>query len=210
VRRAKQAGLDLAPAVLDGVDAYLAELSHWNARINLTAFRLGDDPTDEAVDRLVVEPLVAARFIPPSVREVIDVGSGGGSPAVPIKIARADLRLTMVEVKVRKSAFLRQVSRRLELKDTVVENVRVEELLTRPEMHGRFHAATARAVRLAPSLWQVLQSLLMPGGLVLHFTGAGRAPASMPPFQAQAVHTLLPQGSVLSVSQKLDGGRRFT
>lgn len=210
VRRARHAGLDLPPRVLDGVDEYLAELAHWNAKINLTAFRLGEDPTDEAVDRLIIEPILAAKFIPLTVVDLIDLGSGGGSPAVPLKIARPDLRLTMVEVKLRKTAFLRQLTRRLALRDTVVENLRVEELLTRPELHDRYHAATVRAVRLERPLWIALQSLLGPGGSVFHFTTRTRVQPVAPPFRAVSIHPLLSLGSVLAVATKSDRLDRST
>lgn len=201
IRRARHSGLDLADEVAAGVDAYLSELAKWNAKINLTAFRIGDDATDEAIDRLIVEPILAARHIPHDVVELIDLGSGGGSPAVPLKIARPEIRLTMVEVKLRKAAFLRQLTRRLLLHDTVVENLRVEELLSRPELHGRFHAATIRAVRLERPLWTALQSLLTPRGLVFHFTSRGRIEAAIPPFRQASIHPLSGD-SVLVVTEK--------
>lgn len=201
-RRARHAGIELTDDVLVGVDAYLTELAHWNAKINLTAFRLGEDSTDEAVDRLIIEPILAAKHIPRGVVDLIDLGSGGGSPAVPLKIARPELRLTMVEVKLRKAAFLRQLTRRLSLRETVVENLRVEELLTRPELHGSFHAATVRAVRLERSLWTALQSLLGPGGLVFHFTSRGRLQPVTPPFRSVSTHALLSSDSVLAVTEK--------
>lgn len=156
--------------------------------------------TDEAVDRLLIEPLIAERLMPASAAYLIDVGSGGGSPAVPITIARPALRLTMVEVKLRKSAFLRQLARKLPLPGTVVETVRIEELLARPELHGRFDVATVRAVRLEPSLWQVLQSLLGRVGLVMHFTSTSRVPDPPFPFLLRSTHPLGRHGSVLAIS----------
>lgn len=205
-RRARHVGLDLDSTTVTQLEGYLAELSRWNSKINLTAFRLGDDPTEDAIDRLVLEPALAAKHLPPNQIDVIDLGSGGGSPAVPMKIVRPDLRLTMVEVKVRKCAFLRQLVRRLALEDTCVENLRVEELLARPELHDRFYAATVRAVRLENPIWRPLISLLRNGGLVLHFTTFGRVQPPPPPFRFVATHALL-EDSVVAVSEKVSAGR---
>ena len=135
VRRAKAVGLDLPETVLAGLEAYFAELARWNRKINLTALALDGDGSDEAVDRFLIEPAVASKYIPASAKSLLDIGSGGGSPAVPIKLCRPDLALTMVEVKVRKSVFLRQVSRLLGLDRTQVETSRFEELLARPDLH---------------------------------------------------------------------------
>ena len=120
-RRARNVGIDLTPSLVDGLETYFLELARWNRKINLTAFQLDDDGSDEAVDRLLIEPVAAARHIPGNAKSLLDIGSGGGSPAVPMKLARPDLSLTMVEVKVRKSVFLRQVARLLQLTKTEVE-----------------------------------------------------------------------------------------
>ena len=91
--------------MLEPLEAYFQLLTQWNAKINLTALPL-DPPTDETFDRLLVEPLAASKQIPTHTPSVwFDLGSGGGSPAIPLKIARPALRLTMIESKERKSAF---------------------------------------------------------------------------------------------------------
>ena len=81
-RRAQHAGESVAAAVQQQFEEYFGLLTHWNAKINLTALPLGS-PTDETFDRLLVEPLVAAKYIPDSARLWLDLGTGGGSPAIP-------------------------------------------------------------------------------------------------------------------------------
>ena len=68
---------------------------------------------DETFDRLLIEPLIASRYLPSTDCSVIDVGSGGGSPAIPLKLAMPGISLRMVESKTRKAAFLREAVRRL-------------------------------------------------------------------------------------------------
>src|SRR5258706_16203374 len=102
-RRARKASLSLSAQAVDQLEVYYRVLARWNTKVNLTALQL-EELTDSAVDRLLVEPLAAARFVLDSPLVWFDLGSGGGSPAIPLKIVRPAARLTMVESKVRKAA----------------------------------------------------------------------------------------------------------
>lgn len=212
VRRARSVGLDLSEAVLAGLEAYFAELARWNRKINLTALALDGDGSDEAVDRLLIEPAVASKYIPASAKLLLDIGSGGGSPAVPIKLCRPDLALTMVEVKVRKSVFLRQVARLLGLDRTQVETSRFEELLARPDLHESVDVVTVRAVKIDPATLLGIQAFLKPSGYLLNFTsGEDAVPAPPPPLKPRGVHILIPENqSRLVVFQKQRIGQRST
>ena len=131
--RAERAGLLLAPALAARLAAYVALLLRWNERMNLTA--LGGD--DQGLDRLVVEPLLAERRIPRGAAALVDIGSGGGSPAIPIRIARPRLVVRLVEARERKAAFLREAVRQLKLDGVLVEPCRYEELLKPRGAAGR-------------------------------------------------------------------------
>ena len=168
-RRAAKAGVFLPEPLPEGLASYYELLSRWNRKINLTAL---DDP-DESIDRLLIEPVVAARYIPTPDARLIDIGSGGGSPAIPMRLALPGLRLTMVEAKARKSAFLREAVRALSLTGTAVETARYEELLARPELHEAFSAVSIRAVRIEGRVLQTLQAFLCPGGVMMLFRGPG-------------------------------------
>lgn len=166
-RRAAKAGISLADDLAASLGAYYELLSRWNRKINLTSL----DHPDEAIDRLLLEPVIAARQVPPGAVELMDVGSGGGSPAIPLALALGpSTRLTMVEVKARKSAFLREAVRTLQL-DGRVENSRFEELLARPELHERAAVLSLRAVRVEPKTLNTLQAFVNPGGVILLFRG---------------------------------------
>jgi len=168
VRRAAKAGLFPSDELVASLADYYELLSRWNRKINLTAL---SDP-DEAIDRLLLEPLAAAKHVPEGTHRVMDIGSGGGSPAIPLKLATPAVSLTMVEVKVRKSAFLREAIRHLSLADTDVENARYEELLVRPELHERYDVLTIRAVRVQPKTLMSLQAFVRPLGTLMLFRGA--------------------------------------
>lgn len=167
-RRSAKAGIFLSDDLAARLTAYYDLLSRWNRKINLTAL---DDP-DEAIDRLLLEPLVAARYLPaPDVR-LMDVGSGGGSPAIPLKLAWPGISLMMVEVKTRKSAFLREAIRQLELDRATVETSRYQELLAKPELHEAFGVLSMRAVRVETATLVTLQAFVAPEGLMFLFRGA--------------------------------------
>ena len=136
---------------------------------------------------------------------MLDVGSGGGSPAIPMKLAAPEISLRMVESKTRKAAFLREAVRTLELDRTFVEAVRFEELLVRPSLHDAIDVVTLRAVRVDRTTLAKLQSFIRPGGLLLLFGGAVPATADQatPPLSAAGSHVLLNQwGSRLEVLKK--------
>ena len=71
----------LRPEQVEKLCAYFGLLAKWNKRLNLTALSV-DPPTDEAIDRLLVEPAMAIQAVESTDLSLIDLGSGGGSPAV--------------------------------------------------------------------------------------------------------------------------------
>ena len=178
--RARRAGVAVLPHQIDQLEQYCELLARWNVKVNLTALPL-QPLTDSTVDRLLIEPLVAARLIPDSASAWIDLGSGGGSPALPLKIVRPNLRLLMVEAKSRKAAFLREAIRTLNLESATVENVRFEEFARQSPASAQ--VLTVRAVRPDQTLMDAVTLLLKPAGLLLLFH-SGALP-TLPGFQAR-------------------------
>ena len=203
-KRASKAGLTLSDASIEGLSAYFELLKKWNRKVSLTSLPV-ETEGDEAVDRLLLEPVVAARFLPKENSEVLDLGSGGGSPAIPIKIAAPETALRMVESKTRKAAFLREVVRTLDLDRTSVDAVRFEELLSRPTLHDAVDVVTMRAVRVDRKRLTEVQSFIKPGGALFLF-GASNSAANLgePYLSADGNHTLIRQwGSRLEILRKL-------
>jgi 16S rRNA (guanine527-N7)-methyltransferase len=166
--RLDAAELSVTPAQLDRLAAYLELLSKWNRTINLTSLDL-KRPSDGAIDRLIVESVCASQLIVREVLTSLDVGSGGGSPSLPLKIISPALFYTLVESRSRKCAFLREAVRVLELSDVRVEQARLEDVAQRPSARYSFDLVTMRAVRPDEKLWEALRALLKPGGRLLWF-----------------------------------------
>jgi len=170
-RRLRKAGISPDRALLNSLEQYFQLLTRWNAKINLTAFALAD-PNDEAIDRLLIEPAVAARHVG-SAEAIIDIGSGSGSPAIPLRLSLGPARLVLVEAQTRKAVFLVEALRHLEIGDGSVETARFEQLLTRPELHEAFDLLTIRAVRVEARTLLTLQAFLRPSGRLFWFRGQG-------------------------------------
>ncbi len=193
-RRAKAAGVALEPQLVDKLETYYQLLTKWNAKINLTAFRLTPEGDEGAIDRLLIEPVVAARYVPENARTLLDAGSGGGSPAIPLKLASNNVHLRMVEVKTRKAVFLREAVRELGLRDAEVETTRFEELLTRAELHEALDLVSVRAVRIEARTLLTLQAFLRTGGKLMLFRGSGKSDlenSPPPPFAWMATYPLI-------------------
>jgi 16S rRNA (guanine527-N7)-methyltransferase len=212
-RRGRRAGVTISSPLATKLEVYFRLLTAWNAKMNLTGLDLKEQ-APAAIDRLLIEPLVAAKHATAPVTRMIDIGSGGGSPAIPLALSLS-AHLMLVEAKTRKSVFLREALRALELSDAEVVTSRFEELLSRPSLHEAHDLLTLRAVRVEGSVLMNLQAFVRPGGeLFLFRTASGaEAPSSpMPPLSWKATFPLLEdQGSRLVVlSKRLDRAKRST
>jgi 16S rRNA (guanine527-N7)-methyltransferase len=168
IERAGHAGVDIPTDASALLEQYFVLLRKWNETINLTALRLRE-PSDEALDRLLIEPLGAAPLIDNRPAPWFDLGSGGGSPAIPLKIVRPRLQLTMVESRSRKAAFLHEAIRVLALEDAAVETVRFERLVDETGRANSAQLVTVRAVKIDGELLDTSRRLLAPGGMLILF-----------------------------------------
>jgi len=181
---AARVGIELTAEVTAGLETYFWLLARWNAKINLTALPLVN-PTDETFERLLIEPLVAARYVADTPLSWFDLGSGGGSPAIPLKLLRMRATLTMVESRGRKAAFLREVIRELGLPGAFVENVRFETLAREGPKEAQL--VTVRAVRPDLSLFCAAARLIGTGGRMLWFGTQGGISNQVPDFRVAEV-----------------------
>jgi 16S rRNA (guanine527-N7)-methyltransferase len=106
------------------IQQYMALLLKWNDAMNLTAIQ---DPL-EILYRHFCESMFGASLVPVGAGRLADVGSGGGFPGLPLKIARPDLEIALVDSNVKKATFLAEVVRELALPRARVLVSRYEEL----------------------------------------------------------------------------------
>jgi 16S rRNA (guanine(527)-N(7))-methyltransferase RsmG len=147
---------------------------------------------------VLVEPLVAADGLGTATMRWVDLGSGGGSPAFPIRIVRPLAQLTLVEARSRKVAFLREVVRELSLSDVAVVHDRFETAASRSELYRTADLVTVRAVRMDTMLFSASHRLLREGGELALFT-TGRIDPPSRDFELSRTSRLLPEGESMLV-----------
>ena len=157
---AREFDLDLSPAQLDQFARYADLLIDWNLRFNLTAIV---EPR-EIVIRHFLDSLSAIRSIPPGPLKLIDVGAGAGLPGLPIKLARPEVSLALLEATRKKCDFLKAVIDELQLTDVQVINARAEDAGRAAEHREVYDVAIARAVGEMSVLLEYLLPLVRIGG----------------------------------------------
>ena len=155
--------LDLSPAQLDQFARYAELLVDWNLRFNLTAIV---DPR-EIVIKHFLDSLSASRANPPGPLKLIDVGAGAGLPGLPLKLARPEISLTLVEATRKKCDFLKAVVDDLQLTDVQVVNARAEDAGRLEEHREQYDIAIARAVADLPVLIEYLLPFVRIGGFAV-------------------------------------------
>jgi len=160
-------GIRLGPAELDSFTTYHREILLWNRRINLVSER----SAQEIVIRHFLDSLTTAPFLDRPDGAVIDLGSGGGFPGIPLRIALPGLHLSLVEASRKKSSFLSHVVRTLCLDRVQVIRGRVEELTTGEALAGRFDTLISRAAFKLPDLIRTASFFLKPGGQLIAMKG---------------------------------------
>lgn len=198
--RAARAGLDLNVGELDQLTRYYLLLERWNRTMNLTSLPLDNCP-DRTLDRLIIEPLLSASQLDDTPLHWFDFGSGGGSPAVPLKVMRPNARLTMVEAKGRKGAFLREVVGSLALSSTDVLSSRIEALVG-TGLRGMADLVTVRAVRIDQRLLDSSAAVLRLGGRLIVYRSSIPLYYNDLRFESVAELALPAVGSGLSVLER--------
>lgn len=200
--RAAVAGVSLSNHQLDQLVAYYSLLERWNQKINLTALPLGAREA-ATIDRLLIEPLLATSEVDDSPLTWFDFGSGGGSPAIPLKLLRPKAKLIMVDAKERKSAFLREAVRTLGLATTDVFTGRIEELEATAGTKTA-ELITMRAVRAEPEVLEAARKILKLHGRLLLFRGSNVGTVELPGFELHAEKSLFPSTGILSAYRRLN------
>ncbi len=157
--------LELTPGQLAAFQAYADLLLAWNEKFNLTAIR----DLDGIQVKHFLDSLTVLRVMPThqGAPRVVDVGTGAGFPGLPLKIARPELRLTLVEATGKKVTFCQTVVDAFGLKGVTVIKARAEELGQDPAHREKYDFALARAVTQLPVLAEYLLPLVKPGGRAL-------------------------------------------
>lgn len=164
-------GLGLSDGQIEQFARYAGLLIEWNAtRMNLTRLT---SPRDVAVKHFLDSLAVLTVLTPPPGARALDVGTGAGLPGLALKIARPDLKMTLLDGTAKKLLFCRAVADDLGLEGVVTVHARAEEAARCADLTGRFDLVTARAVAPLERLLPWLAPFLAPGGVGVAFKGTG-------------------------------------
>jgi 16S rRNA (guanine527-N7)-methyltransferase len=165
-----------------------------NRRLNLTAARTPEAVAEHISDSLTLQAYVSERLV--------DVGSGGGLPGIPLAIATG-AELLLIETTAKKAAFLAEALAELGLAGTV-EAERAELVARDPRYREQYGSATARAVASAPAVAELTVPFLRIGGQALLQRG------NLDEFERQALTDAAPMlGARFAAERPLEGARRI-
>ncbi|MGP0566312.1 MULTISPECIES: 16S rRNA (guanine(527)-N(7))-methyltransferase RsmG [unclassified Nitrospina] len=162
-------------AVVSSLSRFLRLWEKWNPKIQLTS----EKDAGEVIRRHVFDSLQYARAVSPDLR-TLDIGSGGGFPAIPLKILFPDLPLTLLESLRKKTGFLHASGSELGFHDFEVVNARAEEAAGDPALAESFHCVTYRAVGSTGQCLDWARPFLKPGGRVVVKKGLEEGEATIP------------------------------
>jgi len=168
---ASNLGIELSRAQLTQYQAYYDDLADWNGRINLTAITdYHEVQIKHFVDSLSV--VLALSELTLDACSIIDIGTGGGFPGIPLKIAFPQMRLTLLEATGKKSDFLRHVVQRLALDNVDVLCSRSEDAAHLPKYREQFDVAVTRGLAKMATLSELTIPFCKVGGkLIAHKKG---------------------------------------
>ncbi|UZJ43750.1 16S rRNA (guanine(527)-N(7))-methyltransferase RsmG [Marinimicrobium sp. C6131] len=157
-------GLAITETQTEQLLTYLQEFHKWNRAYNLSAVR----DIDAMLDRHLLDSLsVLAHVQARTPRRLIDVGTGGGLPGIPLAIALPDCQITLLDSNGKKTRFLFHVKTLLKLNNVAVENRRVEQF--RPDQP--FDIVISRAFASLADMVSGCEHLLAPEGLFMAMKG---------------------------------------
>jgi 16S rRNA (guanine527-N7)-methyltransferase len=164
--------LEISPPQKTALARYCDELVHWNKRINLTGLSGAD-----MVRRLVVEPVWIARQLELS-GVLVDIGSGNGSPAIPLHVLSPPRETHLVESRGKRAAFLRHLLSALQLTNVAVHRARFEELAASGTIRADW--ISIQAVSLTPQLIKSIRQIAKETTTVVWITSQRVQPPLQP------------------------------
>jgi len=164
---ARELGIELNTFQMEQFDLYQKELLLWNAKTNL----ISEKSAQEIASRHFLDSLTALQFIDNHAARIIDIGSGAGFPGLPLKIARPNLQLYLMESNRKKVSFLKHIVRLLNFTETVVLHERAENLIKNNKWKDFFDVVISRAAFKLPEFLSLGAFFLAPQGTLIALKG---------------------------------------
>jgi 16S rRNA (guanine527-N7)-methyltransferase len=183
------AGITLNGAQLDQLRAYVDTLLSWNRKLSLVSQH---DPR-QIVAKHIADSLFAAGHCEEG-ESIVDLGSGGGFPALPIAIARRGARVVLIESRGAKVSFLEEACRTASIRNASVRHARIEALGREATQQSRYQVATARALAATAEIASLARPFLTGRGRIIAMRSVGEDHATEPT-GAREIPYELPDGT---------------
>jgi 16S rRNA (guanine527-N7)-methyltransferase len=166
VEGAKALGIHLDYKIAHQFAIHGSELVKWTKKINLTAIT---DPFEVGLKHFL-DSIAPAHFIPPTA-SLLDIGSGGGFPGIPLKILMPSLSVVLIDGSRKKVSFLRHIIRLLQLENIEARQVRAEEFSKTPGYANAFDVVISRALSALGPFVKMADPLLTEAGILITYKG---------------------------------------
>ncbi len=163
---AKNLDIQIDKRKIEKFAIHAIELMKWNQKTNLTAIT---DPFEVAVKHFL-DSIVPVKIIP-SNASLLDIGSGGGFPGIPLKISLPSLSVTLIDASRKKVSFLKHIIRILELKNIDALHIRAEEFANKPGIAKTFDVIISRALSSMTSFALTALPFLKKDGVIIAMKG---------------------------------------
>ena len=159
-------GIELSSAQIEKLSCHATELLRWNRKINLTRI---SDPVEMAVKHYV-DSLACVPYVPDGAT-ILDIGTGGGFPGVPVAVAAKPGNVLMIDSVRKKISFLQQAIRLMKLHNSEARHIRAQELKNQPGYGEFFDIVVCRALTGIDHIIELAFPLLKSGGAVVALKG---------------------------------------
>ena len=160
--------IELDKDQVDALKRYHDELLYWNKKVNMISRK----DEENVWERHFLHSLILLKYVNfPKRARVLDVGTGGGLPGIPLKIARPDLKMLLVDSVAKKVSMTQMFAQHTGLKDITVMNTRVEVLANEPHYQMAFDVVISRAVAKVDQIIDWVGPMMKPKAMCAFLKG---------------------------------------
>jgi len=167
---AEKVGFSVNPSQIELLSVFSRELLSFNAQFNITAIK---DP-HELIVKHILDSLIPSRFIPQS-SLVLDIGTGGGFPGIPLRIINPSFFMTLVDGSRKKINFVKYAIRTLKLAQIEALHIRAEQLNGYGAFSKKFDVIISRAVTSLEHFASLASPLVKANGMIIAMKGEIKA-----------------------------------
>ncbi|MBW1814870.1 MAG: 16S rRNA (guanine(527)-N(7))-methyltransferase RsmG [Deltaproteobacteria bacterium] len=166
IEGANEFGIHLDHEKVKSFSLYAQELIRWNSKINLTSIT---DPFEIAVKHFI-DSIIPSLYIPPDA-SIIDIGSGGGFPGLPLSILLPSISSTLIDTSRKKVSFLKHIARMLKIRNISIYQTRAEDISKKEQFAGSFDVIISRALFPLKKLMSIALPLVSKNGEIIAMKG---------------------------------------